>query len=77
MTVCCTHPLFSGQALARLNSSPIGEVVVSNTIPFNRFEECPKVKVMDMSGLLADAIGRIHREQSVSNLFLPSLTRQG
>ncbi len=74
VSVCCTHPLFSGQALARLNSSPVNEVVVSNTIPFNRFEECPKVKVMDMSGLLADAIGRIHREETVSKLFLPSRT---
>jgi len=77
VTVCCTHPLFSGQALARLDSSPINEVVVSNTIPFNRFEECPKVKVMDMSGLLADAIGRIHREETVSKLFLPSRAEKG
>ena len=71
VTVCCTHPLFSGQALARLESSPISEVVVSNTIPFDRFQECPKVKVMDMSGLLADAIRRIHLEETVSKLFLP------
>ncbi len=74
VTVCCTHPLFSGQALARLDSSPIREIVVSNTIPFDRFQECPKVKVMDMSGLLADAIRRIHLEETVSKLFLPMRT---
>ena len=74
VSVCCTHPLFSGQALARLDSSPITEIVVSNTIPFNRLQECPRVKVMDMSGLLADAIRRIHLEETVSKLFLPSST---
>jgi len=70
VTACCTHPLFSGRALERLNNSPVKEVVVSNTIPFTRFDECPKVKVLDMSALLADAIERIHLEKTVSALFL-------
>ncbi|PIV81381.1 phosphoribosylpyrophosphate synthetase [bacterium CG17_big_fil_post_rev_8_21_14_2_50_64_8] len=70
VTACCTHPLFSGKALERLSASPIKEIVVSNTIPFNRFAECPKVKVLDMSHLLADAIERIHLEKTVSELFL-------
>ncbi len=70
VTACCTHPLFSGRALERINETPIKEVAVSNTIPFNRFDECPKVKVLDMSALLADAIQRIHLEKTVSALFL-------
>ncbi len=70
VTACCTHPIFSGKALERLNASPVKEVVVSNTIPFDRFAECPKVEVLDMSGLLADAIERIHLEKTVSALFL-------
>ena len=70
VTACCTHPLFSGQALQRINDSPITEVVVSNTIPFDRFDECPKIKVLDMAPLLADAIGRIHLEKTVSALFV-------
>ncbi len=70
VTACCTHPLFSGRALERLDASPVKEVVVSNTIPFDRFEECRKVRVLDMSGLLADAIERIHLEKTVSALFL-------
>ncbi|MEN8008565.1 MAG: ribose-phosphate pyrophosphokinase [Candidatus Krumholzibacteriota bacterium] len=67
---CCTHPLLSGNALDRLNDSPIKEVVVSNTIPFERFDKCPKIRVLDMAPLLADAIERIHLEKTVSALFV-------
>ena len=70
VTACCTHPLLSGQALERINACPVKEVVVSNTIPFHRHAECPKVKVLDMAPLLADAIERIHLEKTVSELFL-------
>lgn len=70
VTACCTHPILSGRALERINDSPIKEVVVSNTIPFDRFEQCPKIKVLDMSSLLADAIERIHLEKTVSALFV-------
>jgi ribose-phosphate pyrophosphokinase len=70
VTASCTHPILSGKALERLNDSPIKEVVVSNTIPFDRFDECPKIKVLDMAPLLADAIDRIHNEKTVSELFL-------
>ena len=70
VTACCTHPVLSGPALQRLNDSPITEVVVSNTIPFDRFDQCEKIQVLDMSSLLADAIERIHLEKTVSALFL-------
>jgi ribose-phosphate pyrophosphokinase len=70
VTACCTHPILSGKALERLNASPIKEMVISNTIPFDRFDECPKIKVLDMAPLLADAIDRIHHEKTVSELFL-------
>jgi len=70
VTTCATHPIFSGRALERLNGSSINEVVVSNTIPFTRLSECPKVKVLDMSHLLAEAIERIHLEKTVSKLFV-------
>ncbi len=69
VTACCTHPLLSGKALERLNESPIKEVVVSNTIPFDRFDLCPKIRVLDMAPLLADTIERIHLEKTVSALF--------
>lgn len=70
VTASCTHPLLSGNALERLNASPLKEVVVSNTIPFDRLEECPLIKVLDMAPLLAEAIERIHLEKTVSALFV-------
>ena len=70
VTACCTHPILSGNALTRINEAPIKEVAVSNTIPFDRFAECPKIKVLDMSPLLAEAIERIHLEKTVSALFV-------
>jgi len=70
VTACCTHPLLSGQSLQRLNDSPIKEVVVSNTIPFDRMDACPKIRVLDMAPLLAQAIERIHLERTVSELFV-------
>jgi ribose-phosphate pyrophosphokinase len=70
VTACCTHPILSGNSLERLNESPIKEVVVSNTIPFGRFDVCPKIRVLDMAPLLAQAIERIHLERTVSALFV-------
>ncbi|MFH1843403.1 MAG: ribose-phosphate pyrophosphokinase [bacterium] len=70
VTACCTHPILSGQALTRLNDSPIKEVAVTNTIPFHRGDECPKIKVLDITPLLAEAIERIHLEKTVSALFV-------
>jgi ribose-phosphate pyrophosphokinase len=70
VTACCTHPILSGQALERINAVPLKEVVVSNTIPWDRFDDCPKIKVLDMAPLLADAIERIHLEKTVSALFV-------
>jgi len=70
VTAVCTHPLFSGRALERLNDTPIDQVVVTNTIPFDRFDQCKKIKVLDIAPLLADAIERIHLEKTVSALFV-------
>ena len=68
--VCATHALLSGPALGRLNEAPVGDVVVTNTIHFGRHDECSKIRVLDISPLLAEAIKRIHLEQSISSLFL-------
>jgi len=68
---CCTHPVLSGPAVERLNESIIEEVAVTNTIPlkpeaiFN-----PKIKVLSVAKLLAEAIKRIHCNDSVSSLFV-------
>ena len=66
---CATHPVFAGDALKIIMNSPIREVVVTNSLPFDRFAECPKVRVLDISRLIAEAIKRIHYNESVSTLF--------
>jgi ribose-phosphate pyrophosphokinase len=67
---CATHAVFAGDACKIIMNSPIREVVVTNSLPFDRFAECPKVKVLDISRLIAEAIKRIHYNESVSTLFV-------
>jgi len=67
---CATHPVFAANALERIMESPITEVVVTNSVPFERSDECPKVKVLDISHLIAEALKRIHYNESVSTLFV-------
>ncbi len=68
---CCSHPVLSGPAVERLTSSPIKSLVVTNSIPLKGAAlECDKIKVLSVSELLADAINRIHNEDSVSSLFV-------
>jgi ribose-phosphate pyrophosphokinase len=70
ITACATHPIFAGDACKRVMESPIKEVVVTNSVPFDRMEQCPKVKILDVSELIAEAIKRIHYNESVSTLFV-------
>ncbi|OQX84999.1 MAG: phosphoribosylpyrophosphate synthetase [Candidatus Latescibacteria bacterium 4484_7] len=65
-----THPVFSGNALERLKDSCIEEVIVTNSIPFEDPGRCKKVKVLDVSPLLGEAIRRIHTGESISKLFI-------
>ncbi|MDQ7794402.1 MAG: ribose-phosphate pyrophosphokinase [bacterium] len=64
----CTHPVLSGAALDRLEASAIREVVVTNTLPLGR--SLPRITVLSVAPLLAEAILRIHGDLSVSELFL-------
>lgn len=66
---CCTHPILSGDALNRLEASPFRKVVVTDTIPLPEAKRNGKVEVLSVAPLLADAVRRIHRDQSVSALF--------
>jgi ribose-phosphate pyrophosphokinase len=68
---CCSHPVLSGPAIERLNNSELKSLVVTNTIPLSAEAlGCNKIKVLSVSALLADAISRIHTEDSVSSLFV-------
>ncbi len=66
-----THGVFAGQALERLKEAPIDEIVVTDTIPLTpEAQKCGDIKVLTVSSMLGEAIKRIHRNESVSNLFI-------
>jgi len=68
---CCVHPVLSGPAVQRLNASIIRELTVTNTIPLNpEAVGNPKIKVLSVAKILAEAIKRIHCNDSVSSLFV-------
>jgi ribose-phosphate pyrophosphokinase len=68
---CCTHPVLSGPAIERIESSNIVEIVVTNTIPLHsNARNCKKISVLSVGTLLAQAIQSIHDETSVSVLFI-------
>ena len=66
---CCTHAILSGNAIERINASPLQSLVVTDTIPLPLDKQSPKIKVLSVAPLLADAIVRIHEDNSVSELF--------
>jgi ribose-phosphate pyrophosphokinase len=69
IVACATHPIFAGDACERVLNSPIDTVVVTNSVPFDT-NRCAKVKVLDVSRILGEAIKRIHSNESVSTLFV-------
>lgn len=68
--VMATHGLLSADAPRLLEDSPIDEVVVTNTVPHEIQKlQCNKIKTVDISILLSEAIRRIHNQESMSHLF--------
>jgi ribose-phosphate pyrophosphokinase len=67
----CSHGVLSGPAIERLEASKIVKLVITDSIPLNgKAAQCSKIKVLSIAPLLADAIDRIHNEDSVSSLFV-------
>ena len=66
---CCTHPVFSGQAIERISKSRVKEVVVSDTIPVDGPRKLGKITVLPIAPLLGEAIHRIHTGMSVGAMF--------
>jgi len=68
--ILCTHGLMSSDAPSVLETSPIDQIVVTNTVPHESQKlQCVKIKTVDISILLAEAIRRIHHSESMSFLF--------
>jgi ribose-phosphate pyrophosphokinase len=70
VTAVATHGIFSGPAVERIEQSVLEEVVVTDTIALPSAKQTPKIKVLSVSALLAEAIRRTHLGESVSSLFI-------
>jgi len=68
---CATHGVLSGPAIERINNSDIEEVLLTDTIPAGeKQEQTGKIRMLSVANLLAEAIRRIHEDESVSSLFV-------
>jgi ribose-phosphate pyrophosphokinase len=65
------HAVLSGNAIERIENSPLEQVIVTNTIPLTEAaKKCDKIVQLSVAELLGDAIRSIHEETSVSSLFI-------
>jgi ribose-phosphate pyrophosphokinase len=67
IVAACTHPLLSGPAYDRIEASPIGKLLVTDTIPLERPSD--SIEVVSVAPLFSNAIRRIYTDKSVSTLF--------
>jgi len=66
---CCTHGVLSGRAVERIDCSLLRSLVVTDTVPLPPEKYSAKVKILSVAPLLAEAILRIHDDNSVSEMF--------
>ena len=64
-----THPIFSGPAIDRIKKSEIKKIMVTDTIPIPKEKMIDKIEILSTGQLLAEAVQRIHKEESISVLF--------
>jgi len=63
----CTHPILSGPAFQRIEDSPIDELLVTDTVQLR--QPSNKIKVLSIANIFAEAIQRIHTNDTISALF--------
>jgi ribose-phosphate pyrophosphokinase len=69
VTAACVHPILSSNAVERICSSDIDELVVTDTIPLPPEKMHDKITVLTLAPLLGEAITRINTGRSVGELF--------
>ncbi len=68
---CCTHPVLSGDAVARIQKSQLDELLVTDSIPLSKAaKNCPRIKQSSVAELVAESIRRITTGDSISSLFV-------
>ena len=63
----CTHAVFSGESLKRINNSPLKKLFVADTLPLTHTSK--KIEVVSVSGIFAESIWRTNKNKSISSLF--------
>jgi ribose-phosphate pyrophosphokinase len=67
---CCVHPVLSGNAVDNIQSSPIGTLMVTDTIPLSESaRQCGKIVTVSIAPMLAEVVKRVHFEESISSIF--------
>jgi ribose-phosphate pyrophosphokinase len=74
--VAATHGVLCGNAIENIQQAPISSVVVTNSIPLTDEQQIPAVKVLSVASLLAEAIKRIHQDQSISAIFRQEVSQR-
>ena len=69
VVACATHPILSGPAKERLESSAIEELVLLNTVPIPEERRISKMKMLSVAPLFAEAMTRVFTNDSISRLF--------
>ncbi len=67
--VCATHGVLCGPAIEKLKSAPIDQIAITDSIPLTPDKQLPNMKVISVATLIANAIQRIHGNESISALF--------
>jgi ribose-phosphate pyrophosphokinase len=67
---CATHGIFAGAAFDQMADSYLEEIVVTNTIPLPPEAAAARIRSMSVAALFAEAIMRIHKDLSLSTLFM-------
>ncbi|MEM8670288.1 MAG: ribose-phosphate pyrophosphokinase [Planctomycetota bacterium] len=67
--IACTHGVLCGPAIEKLRDAPIDSIVITDSIPVPAEKQLPNLVQLTVAPLLAEAIKRIHHDQSISELF--------
>jgi ribose-phosphate pyrophosphokinase len=71
VTAYAVHPILSGPAIERISNAALEELVVTDTVPLSaQAQGCKNLRVLSTARLFGEAIGRIHRADSLSSLFV-------
>jgi ribose-phosphate pyrophosphokinase len=67
--VCATHGVLCGDAIPKLRAAPIDQITITDSIPLAAEKQLPNLKVISVASLVANAVHRIHGNESISALF--------